>query len=588
MKVIKSRMISSPLPDNAETSDRQRAFRFPRVPIWGLGCGLAVLAAILVAHPYAEVGISDDFSYIRIAQVLAQTGHIVYTGWVTPILGWQLYLAAGFIKVFGFSFTNARASIMFVAVVTAFLCQRTFVRAGINEWNASIGTLTLILSPLVMPLEVTYMTDIPGLFATVLCLYACIRAIQSGSAGGAIGWIAFAALSNVVFGSSRQIAWLGVLVMVPSALWLLRQRRRVLVAGGCLWVLSAALVFGINHWFNQQPYTQVEPLLAHRIGWHFLEQLSEEMVRGCLETALLLLPVLLIFLPALWSKRHPWQVYLAGALFVVGGVSVWQLHDAESWFAPYLAGVMPFLSLGGLRPVLTVAVLLCMLALLTAVLTLPGEADSATSDRMVLSNRTVGTLLLPFLLAYLGLIAPRAGFDGIWDRYVIPLLFIAMIFILRFYQQRIGARLPVAALVLAICFGAYATAAVHDQMAMYRARVAAVNEVLAMGVPPTSVSGGWDYDGWTELQLSSHIIDRRMRVPAGVTLPTPTHYGLTNCPWFYCDMFPHVVPRYTISLHADPIPGSGFQPVPYGTWVLPAGTVYVVQFPDRWLDGRVP
>ena len=131
MKAIKSRMISSPLPGNAETSDRQRVFRFPSVPIWGLGCGLAVLAAILVAHPYAEVGISDDFSYIRIAQVLAQTGHIVYTGWVTPILGWQLYLAAAFIKLFGFSFTTTRASIMFVAVVTAFLCQRTFVRAGI-------------------------------------------------------------------------------------------------------------------------------------------------------------------------------------------------------------------------------------------------------------------------------------------------------------------------------------------------------------------------------------------------------------------------------------------------------------------------
>ena len=70
--------------------------------------------AILVAHPYAEVGISDDFSYIRIAQVLAQTGHIVYTGWVTPILGWQLYLAAIFINSFGFSFTTTRASIMFV------------------------------------------------------------------------------------------------------------------------------------------------------------------------------------------------------------------------------------------------------------------------------------------------------------------------------------------------------------------------------------------------------------------------------------------------------------------------------------------
>ena len=578
-----------PSPEGAESNERRRFFRFAGMPIWGIVCALTLLGAILVAHPYAEVGISDDFSYVRIAQVLAQTGRIVYTGWVTPILGWQLYLAAGFIKLFGFSFTATRASIMFVSVVTAFLGQRTLVRVGINEWNASIGMLTLMLSPLAMPLEVLYLTDIPGLFAMILCLYSCVRAIESRTPGGAIGWIAFAAVSDVVFGSSRQIAWLGVLVMVPSALWLLRKRRSVLRIGGGIWVLSAAFVFGINHWFERQPYTQIEPLLAHRIGWHFLEHLSEEMLRGCFESALLLLPVLLIFLPALWRKRLPWQVYVTGALFVLGGLRVWQLDETYSWTAPYLAGIMPYLFLGKLRLWLTGVIVLCILALLTDVL-MRQPATSADADFSwpTLSNRSVKILLLPFVFAYLGLITPRAGFEGIWDRYVFPLLFLAMIFIFRFYQQRIGPRLPVAALVLAMVAGAYATAALHDRMAMYRARVVALNEVLATGVPVTAVSGGWDYDGWTELQLSNHIVDRRMRVPAGVTLPPPTHYGLAKCPWFYCDMFPHVVPYYTISLCPRPIAGDSFPPAPYRTWVIQPGAVYVVRFPDGEGACRVP
>ena len=312
------------------------------------------------------------------------------------------------------------------------------------------------------------------------------------------------------------------------------------------------------------------------------------MLRGCLETVLFLLPVLVFFLPALWRRRHPWQVYLAGGFFVLGGLTVWQLHEAASWFAPYLEGVMPFLNFG----VISADPNDCCSAMHVGVAHRysynAGSVGSATSDRIPLSNRAVGTLLLPFFLAYLGLIAPRAGFDGIWDRYVIPLLFIAVVFTLRFYEQQIGVRLPMAALVLVICFGAYATAASHDQMAMYRARVAALNEVLATGIPRTSVSGGWDYDGWTELQLSSYVNGGRMRVPAGATLPTPTHYGLANCPWFYCAMFPHVVPRYTISLRPDPITEGRFQPVPYRTWMLPAGTVYVVPFPDRLADGRVP
>lgn len=577
-----------PTPDRAEPNVRGFFSRFPGTPLWGLVCALVVLSAILVAHPYAEVGISDDFSYIRIAQVLAQTGHIVYTGWVTPILGWQLYLAASFIKLFGFSFTVARSSIIFVSIVTTFVCQRTFVRAGINEWNASIGTLVLMLSPLVMPVEFTYMTDIPGLFATILCFYACIRAIQSGTARGAIGWIAFAAFSNVLFGSSRQIAWLGVLVMVPSAIWLLRKRQPVLMFGFGLWAVGCGLVFAINHWFDQQPYTQAEPLLAHRIGWHFLGHFSDEMLRAVFELTMLLLPVLLVFLPALWRKSFPWQVKLAAVLILFGWLRLLRVHEVKSWGAPYLAGIVPYVTFGYGRLILTGAVILCMLAFLTEVLTHKERTVSTGERGRALSDRETATLLLPFLLAYLGLVAPRAGFEGIWDRYMIPLIFVALVFIFRFYQQRIRTYLPVAALVLALAAGAYATAASHDRMSMYRARAAALNEVLASGVPATSLSGGWDYDGWTELQLSSHIIDRRMRVPPGVTLPKPTHYGLAACPWFYCDMYPHVVPRYTISLRDDPIPGNPFPSVSYKTWISPAGRIYVVRFPDRSIDGQVP
>ena len=576
-----------PAPKRDEPNERRRPSRHTGTPIWATACALTLLGAILVAHPYAEVGISDDFSYIRIAQIVAQTGHIAYTGWVTPILGWQLYLAAGFIKLFGFSFTAARASVILVSVVTAFLCQRTFVRAGVNEWNASIGTLTLMLSPLLMPLEYAYMTDIPGLFATILCLYACIRAVQSVTERGAIGWIAFAAFSNVLFGSSRQIAWLGVLVMVPSALWLLRRRRHVVRIGGGLWVLSAALIFSINRWFEQQPYTQTEQLLAHRIGWHFLSHLSDQIVRASLEMVMLLLPILLMFLPALWRKNFPWLVKLAVVIIFLSGLRLLWFHRVDLWFAPYLDGVKPFIYPRYGRPVITVMAILCMLGLLTAFLTREERFVPAKVESPCLPTRTIEILLLPFVVGYLGLLSSRAGFEGLWDRYLIPLLFVAIIFIFRFYQQRMGARLPVAALVLALGIGAYAVAVSHDRMAMYRARAAALNEVLATGRAATSVSGGWDYDGWTELQHSSHIINRRMRVPVGVTLPAATHYGLAVCPWFYCNMYPHVVPQYTISLRDDPIPGNPFPTAPYKTWILPAGRVYVVRFPDRSVDGRV-
>ena len=585
--VSRSPMNSLPTSDVNSANRGQSSLRVLGAPVWGFACGLALLGAILLARPYANIGVSDEFSYLRIAQVLASTGHIAYTGWVTPILGWQLYLAALFIKLFGFSFTATRASVTLISFVTAIVCQRTFVRAGVREWNASIGTLTLMLSPLCLPLEVTFMSDMPGLFAIVSCCYACLRALQAKTSNRALAWIAFAALSNVVFGSARQVGWLGVLVMVPSALWLLRKDRWVFIPGTGLWVLGSALVFAILHWFEEQPYVQLEPLFPHRIGWHVLRHLAEHMLRAGFETALLLLPVLLMFLPALWRRSFPKAVYAVGGLFLVSAVWLWGRHQIASWFAPYLPGVAPFSDLSFARAFLTLAVLLSILALLASVLIRKNARQDPADSPCSISDRRLAVLLLPFTISYTSLLLPRAGFGSFWDRYVIPLLFVLLLFLLRYWQKYFSPRLPWAALILAVGLGLYASAALHDDFAYNRARIAAIDELLARGVPATALSGGWDYDGWTELQISGHILGPSMRVPPGVTLPKPTHYGLAHCPWFYCDMYPHVVPRYTISLHPDPIPGTNFAPVPYHSWIGPSGAFYVVRFPDRSPDGPI-
>jgi 4-amino-4-deoxy-L-arabinose transferase-like glycosyltransferase len=134
-------------------------------------CALAVLVCALLSRPYVNMGVSDDGPYILVAQTLARTGHITYNGWVAPMLGWQLYLGAAFIRLFGFSFTIVRSCTLIVAAAVAFLLQRTLVHANISERNATIGTLALVLSPLYLILSVTYMTDMFGLFAIVLCLY---------------------------------------------------------------------------------------------------------------------------------------------------------------------------------------------------------------------------------------------------------------------------------------------------------------------------------------------------------------------------------------------------------------------------------
>ena len=73
-------------------------------------CAFVLLVCALATFPVAEVGLTDDWSYVQSARVLAQTGHIVYNGWATAMLGWQLFLGALFAKLFGPSFTAIRAA----------------------------------------------------------------------------------------------------------------------------------------------------------------------------------------------------------------------------------------------------------------------------------------------------------------------------------------------------------------------------------------------------------------------------------------------------------------------------------------------
>ncbi len=188
----------------------------------GLLCALAVAVCVLIANPVVNMPYIDEFSYAKTALEFARTGHIVYNGWATAMLGWQIPWGALFIKIFGFSFTVVRFSMLPIAMVTVYLFHQILRRFGINPGNAVLGALTMALSPLFLPLAASYMTDVPGLLVILACIYMCQRAVAARTDQAAIMWLCSAMVVNVAGGTVRQIAWLGALVMVPSTAWLLR------------------------------------------------------------------------------------------------------------------------------------------------------------------------------------------------------------------------------------------------------------------------------------------------------------------------------------------------------------------------------
>ncbi len=554
-------------------------------------CALAVLVCELVSRPYASMGVCDDGPYILMAQKLAATGHVEYNGWATAMIGWQLYWGALFVKVFGTSLTPVRMSVLLVAMVLAFLLQRSLVLSGISERNATIATLVFVLSPLYMVLSATFMTDIPGLFAIVVCLYGCLRALHAITSRAVLGWLLFAIGTNAVLGTARQIAWLGLLVMVPSTLWLLRVRRRVVLAGAAGNAIGVIFVFACIHWLNHQPYSVPEHVLpdVFPIG-HVLSNLTQLYV----EAPLLLLPITAAFLPGLRKNRR--YVLAVFALLLAGYVflATYPSHlrgdfplepSADDWVSAY--GSFLFVAIHGAPPVffdkamrvlLTVVSLGGLMGVIGSLIRADGR-PRPDDDSAGVTWRQLGWLLLPFALAYMVLLLPRAADTfSLSDRYLLGLIVVALPALVRWYEDRVEERLPLIAILLVGVMAAWGVIVTHNTFSFYRARVALAAEVRSDGVPDTSVDYGWEYNFLVELQHADHLNVPTIGTPADAYVPVPPLPAGT-CSMFVYDYTPHISPLYGVSYDPDACYGlAPFAPVHYSRWPDSSGALYVVRY----------
>ncbi len=572
-------------------------------------CALSVLVCELISSPYANMGIGDEGPYILVAKNLAATGHIHYNGWSAAMLCWQLYLGAGLIKVFGFSFTTVRVSTMVVSVASAYLLQRILVRCGISERNAVIGTLALVLSPLYLLLSVTFMSDIHGLFGIIICLYACLRALQASNDRASLGWICFAVAADVAVGTSRQLTWLGVLVMIPSTLWLLRAHRRVLLAGSAATLAGFLAIGACLIWLKHQPYTTPGTYAVSHVPWLDIITI---FVRFFLDFPFLLLPISGLFLLAIRKHRPRTIVAVCGLLGTFTFLATYPSHlrgyfsslleptlrtlgaDYVAIYAAYgtvgqgmphvflplwIQGLLTIVSLGGV-----IGLVLSFLA--------KRRPQEVVSETMSPSWAQLGILLGPFAVAYTVLLIYRAvavanDHSGmLFDRYALGLLLVALICLVRQLQDRVESRFSRGGILFIAIMAAYGVVLTHNTFALYRARVAMAAELGAAHVPDTSVDNGWEYNILVELRHAPYINNPSIASAANPYTPAPPVPAGTCTTNFFRDSTPHVRPIYGVSFEPDICAGAApFAPIHYTQWLASEpDTLYVV----RYIDSSTP
>jgi hypothetical protein len=520
-------------------------------------CTAIVAAAMLIVWPFAELPYGDDTAYTYISLNLARSGHLAYNGWETAVLVLHAYWGALFIRLFGFSFECVRFSTLPFALGAVGFCYLLVRRAGLQAPTAAFVTLLFGLSPLFLPVAVSFMTDAPGLFFMFASLYLLSLAAQESASRRGYGWLLLGSALGFLGGTGRQIVWLAPLVVLPYLAWIRRRQTAFALVSLTAWISVLGGMTGVMAWFNRQPYAIPQPSVLGELKRSAGNPLPEVNA-----AARLLLMLLLICLPAalplvlrgLIDLGHGGdrgrKILVAVLLLgVVGAVFIHPSLASIPWVSSTLnwEGINGAAPLPG-RPIVLTTPIRALVAMIvyTLACVLAGELtnlrDLARNALRPFVNPSASEFTLAAMslvsFVYFGLVVLRDRDFDVFDRYLLPILpWAATVLLLALgsgerARQILKSAMPVSWAALAV-LALYSVLNTQDYWALARARVSATKRLEAAGVPRTSIDAGFEYNAWTELLLNGRLNSRWVLNPPGAYRP-----GLSQTP--------SVVPLYRL------------------------------------------
>ena len=551
----------------------------------GLLCAALVMVCLVAAWPFAEIGINDDWSYLLSTQAFAHTHHFIYNGWAAPMLGWQALWGAVFAWLVRPDFIGIRLSMIPVAMATAVLFRAILRNFGLNRAHALFGTLTLTLGPVFLSLSATFMSDIPGLLVIFACIFLCQRALAAQDDKHAALWLVAAALTNIVGGTARQVAWLGLLVMVPCCGWLLRRGRYIVPLTVALWVGGGIAIKLLLIWFFRHPHTVPLSLLPGPVNAAAIAQLLKcagQLVPTCL---LLLFPVLVAGVAARWPPNRSQVLGAAailGILCVVYVVSKRMGHPYmpdSLWTGNILTpfGIMQgpelFVSAHRIAPRWLMALfgilVLCAISFFTAIFR-PHTPPSFTTEACGSSWHEINVLLLPFSVFYFLLLCPLALIGAFFDRYLLEIAAVLLVYMLRWHQERVSRNIPAIATATLAAIAFLGVASTHDLFSLARAEVRLTNALQEAGVPRTQIRAGFAFDSVTEVYATGYVSDPHLTKPSGSYHP-PLQNQSGPCQDPFLIYVPALDVKYVVTSGPRPCTAlTSFPPQSYRTWLPPA------------------
>lgn len=495
------------------------------------GAIVATLASVvgwwlftLVLVPFfGEFPLNDDWIYARAVQDWLAEGHYEGHPFATASLYGQAAWGRLFCLPWGFSFTALRCSTLVLWLVTALSVSASVLQFRAHPAVAALAGGLVLANPLAMNLGYTFMTDVPFMAAMALAGYCYLRALEDPRPG----WLLMGSLAGGWGLLIRQFALVlplaVVLAFLPLAFRLGRREVvRLLPAFLLPWgVAFLVLQFlpshasALGHTWN--PDVLGESTLQRVTGgftfygialvylalfcaplwvapaWDWLRyRLGSPYRRAAGVGAFLVLLALVVCIVA--PHRLP---YLGNVLYDTGvgprtmtglfaGDRLWSPRTLEGgWWGPTLVGL--------------VGAAWMLAGFVRWFVLIPGDGRRPATDAR---RRQQAFLMLWAVFAIVALYHPWLPVR--FDRYLLGAL-VPVLLLVAMVHTRWNPALAVLQAVLCIGLYGFSLVGLQDYMAWNGARWKAVDQLMAAGVPPEEIDGGYEFNGW---YTSPHYIEK--------------------------------------------------------------------------------
>ncbi len=439
--------------------------------------------------------LNDDWAFARTAEVLAETGRFERVPWMYA-LGYTHVatgVAALVLSPLESSYETLRMLTWLHGLAGAFGVFALARRLGAETLAACAAAATLALNPLYTNLSFTFMSDVSFIALCTWSLYFWASPPKRRVAGRVLALLfAVAATLARQPGAALLVAY-AIALVIPS----LRTRRQWVVAGGAL-VAGAALVWMAAR--ATEPASGAAPFGVVRFAQQLLGPYVAYFLARNSGISFLYLGIFLAPLAALVRPENGAHARRLAALALAASLATFAVLAAAGLHMPlglnmlHGAGVGPIAIPGRelLEP-LPASFWWALTALgLAPAFWLTGcAALAARRAREVVSGRDTARLaIVGFALVYLGVVGSRAP---CFDRYLlVPLAPLAALLA---SHASAGRARRLAAAVLLAAFGLFGTLGLADYLAFQRARWALLTPLVARGVAPERIDGGFEFGG---------------------------------------------------------------------------------------------